>query len=306
MELRHLRYFCAVAERQSFTLAAKHLHVSQSGVSGQIRALEKELGVKLLHRNQRDVFLTAEGAVFFPEAREILAHAERATEMAVRASQGKYGTLSIGLCGPATAPFLPALIREFRQRQPGVTLGLKDINPARQPEALATGVLDIGFTRSIPPEFRKALRSEVFLRERMVVALPSGHTLAKETSIFLKQIASDPIVLYSREESPDLFDMIVGFCKRAKFSPRIADTPALWQSVLTLVEAGEGVAIVPACVQHLRSSAVTFHEVRDRGCTADVILAWRYRQPSATRDGFLSLLREKRPQIERIMRGAAA
>lgn len=306
MELRHLRYLCAVAERQSFTLAAQHLHVSQSGVSGQIRALEKELGVKLLQRNQRDVSLTPEGAVFLPEAQAILAHSERAVEMAVRASQGRYGNLAIGLCGPATAPFLPGLIREFRDREPGVSFALKDISPARQPEALANGAIDIGFTRSMPPEFRKMLRSEIFLREPIVVALPAGHALAGETSIQLSQVASERLIFYSREESSDLFDMIVGFCRRAKFSPRIADTPALWQTVLTLVEAGEGVAVVPACVQHLRSSDVSFHKVRDRGCTVDVVVAWRHRYPSAIRDGFLTLLRARQPLRERTMRGLMA
>lgn len=302
MELRHLRYFCAVAERQSFTHAAQHLHVSQSGVSGQIRALEKEMGVKLLHRNQRDVSLTPEGAIFLTEAQEILAHSARAIDMAVRVSQGHYGNLSIGLCGPATAPFLPGLIREFREQQSGVTLALKDISPVRQPEALANGVIDIGFTRSIPPEFRKVLRSEVFFREPLVVALPSGHALAGEALIQLRQIASDPLVLHAREELPDLFDMIVGLCRRARFSPRVADTPALWQSVLTLVEAGVGVAIVPACVQHLRSQGVTFHKLRDRGCAVDVILAWRHLDANATRDGFLNLLRERRAQIGQLMR----
>src|SRR5271155_3945099 len=119
MELRHLRYFCAVAELQSFTRAARYLHVSQSGVSGQVRDLENEIRVKLLRRNQREVSLTPEGAVFLREAREILQRSERAIEMTVRASRGQFGKLSIGLCGPATAPFLPRLIRGFRKRQPG-------------------------------------------------------------------------------------------------------------------------------------------------------------------------------------------
>src|SRR5271165_346221 len=128
MELRHLRYFCAVAEHQSFTLAARRLHVSQSGVSGQVRDLEKEIGIALLQRNSRQVSLTPEGAIFLREAREILQHSERAVDLAVRASRGQFGKLTIGLCGPATAPFLPRLIRGFRKRQPGVNLSLKDID----------------------------------------------------------------------------------------------------------------------------------------------------------------------------------
>jgi DNA-binding transcriptional LysR family regulator len=108
MELRHLRYFCAVGENQSFTLAARQVHVSQSGVSGQVRDLEKELGVTLLRRNQREVSLTPEGAIFLRETREILARSERAVEMVARASRGQFGELKIGLCGPGNCTISPS------------------------------------------------------------------------------------------------------------------------------------------------------------------------------------------------------
>lgn len=301
MELRHLRYFCAVAEDQSFTLAARRLHVSQSGVSGQVRDLEKEIGVKLLRRTPREVSLTPEGAVFLREAREILKHSERAVELAQRASRGQFGKLNIGLCGPATAPFLPRLIRGFRKRQPGVNVSLKDIDPTHQPEALIQGEIDVGFTRSMPTQFRPLLRSEVLFSEPLVAVFPRGHVLANEQAIHLAQLAADRFVLYSREGAPDLFDAIVALCKKAKFTPNIVDSPNLWQSVLTMVEAGEGIALVPACVQHLRSNGVTFHALRDRGCTFDVVLAWRNNEPDAIRDGFLNLLRTSRPEIERLM-----
>lgn len=301
MELRHLRYFCAVAEYQSFTLAARHLHVSQSGVSGQVRDLETEIGVTLLHRNPRTVSLTPEGAVFLREAREILKHSERAVELALRASRGQFGKLTIGLCGPATAPFLPRLIRGFRKRQPGVNLSLKDIDPMHQPEALIQGQIDIGFTRSMPAQYRQQLRSEVLFSEPLMAALPKGHALANEPVIHVAQLAADRFVLYSREGSPQLFDAIVALCKRAKFSPNLADSPSLWQSVLTMVEAGEGVALVPACVQHLRCNGVSFHSLGDRRCMFDVVLAWRHKEPDAIRDGFLEWLRSNRPEIARQM-----
>ena len=304
MELRHLRYFCAVADHQSFTLAARHLHVSQSGVSGQVRDLEKEIGIALLQRNSRDVSLTPEGAIFLREAREILKHSERAVDLAVRASRGQFGKLTIGLCGPATAPFLPRLIRGFRKRQPGVNLSLKDIDAMQQPEALIQGKIDIGFTRSIPPQFRPLLRSEVLFSEPLVAALPRGHVLSNEQSIQVAQLAADRFVLYSREGAPDLFDAIVTLCKKAKVSPKVADSPNLWQSVLTMVEAGEGVALVPSCVQHLRSNGVTFHALRDRGCMLDVVLAWRNNEADAIRDSFLNLLRSSREEIVRLMQNA--
>jgi DNA-binding transcriptional LysR family regulator len=301
MELRHLRYFCAVAEEQSFTSAARRLHVSQSGVSGQVRDLERELGVTLLRRNQREVMLTAEGAVFLREAQDILTHAQRAVEIVTRASHGQYGKLTIGLCGPATSPFLPRLIREFRRRRPGVMLSLKDIEPAQQPSALANREIDIGFTRSVPGEFRKTLRSEIYFSEPIVAVLPRGHALEDTEAIQLAQLSAERIILYAREGAPELFDAIIAMCRRAKFSPNIVHTPRLWQSVLTMVEAAEGIALVPACVQHLRSNGVSFRALRDKKCQVDVVLAWRQGDPDAIRDGFVNLLRKSRPDIERAM-----
>lgn len=299
MELRHLRYFCAVAEEQSFTSAARRLHVSQSGVSGQVRDLEGELGITLLRRNQREVMLTAEGAVFLREAQDILAHAERAVEMVTRASQGQYGKLTIGLCGPATSPFLPRLIREFRRRQPGVMLSLKDLEPAEQVSALADRDIDIGFTRSVPAEFRKILRSEIYFSEPIIAVLPRGHALERSEAIQLAQLSAERIILHARAGAPELFDAIIAMCRRAKFSPKIVDTPRLWQSVLTMVEAAEGIALVPACVQQLCSNGVSFKTLRDKKSQVDVVLAWRQSDPDAIRDSFVSLLRKSRPDIER-------
>jgi DNA-binding transcriptional LysR family regulator len=302
MELRHLRYFCAVADEQSFTLAARRLHVSQSGVSGQVRDLENELGVSLLRRNQRSVSLTPEGAVFLREARDILERADRAMETVVRASQGHYGKLTIGLCGPATAPFLPRLIREFRRQEPGVRLSLKDLDPAQQPEALVNREIDVGFTRGLPTALRGVLRSEVLFREALVAALPRGHVRANAESISLSELAEDNFVLYARENAPELFDSVVGLCKRARFSPRIVDSPRVWQSVLTMIEAGEGISVLPACIQHLNSRDVVFRALRNRGCEIDVVLAWRADAPDAIREGFLNLLRGNRSEIERLLK----
>jgi DNA-binding transcriptional LysR family regulator len=190
------------------------------------------------------------------------------------------------------------LIREFRERQPGVSLALKDISPALQPEAVANGIIDVGFTRGIPPEFRKIFRSEALFREPLLAALPREHALANRRAIRMSQLAADRFVLYAREGAPEMFDAIIAICKRAKFSPRIAATPTLWQSVLTLLEAGEGVAVVPSCVQQLRSDGVLFNSLLDRGCYADVVLAWRRDKPNAIRDSFLDLLRENRAEIQ--------
>ncbi len=299
MELRHLRYFCAVAEEQSFTLAARRLHVSQSGVSGQVRDLEQELGVALFRRNQRSVSLTPEGSAFLSEARDILERTDRAVEMVAQAAKGRCGRLKVGLCGPATAPFLPRLIREFREREPGISLSLKDLDPAHQPQALVSEEIDVGFTRGIPASLRGTLASEVFFRESLVAALPKGHRLENIDAISLKDLAGDHFVLYARENAPELFDATLSLCKRVRFSPDIVDTPSLWQSVLTMIEAGEGVSIVPESVMHLRSRDVAFRPLRDRGCAIDVVLAWRANAPDAVRESFLALLRTHQAEVKR-------
>jgi DNA-binding transcriptional LysR family regulator len=293
MELRHLKYFCAVAEHRSFTLAAKQLNVSQSGVSGQVRDLEREMGVSLFRRNQREVALTPEGIIFFDEAKEILLRAERAVELVVRASRGQTGKLILGLCGPVTAPILPKLIRRFRKQFPGVAVALRERTPAEQIDALIGGQIDIGFTRSIPTDLKHLVRHEVLFREPVIVALPKGHRLAAEESVPLVRLASEPIVLYCRDAAPAVFDSIVAMCRKAKFSPKIGETPCSWQSVLTMVEAGEGVALVPECVQYLRANDVVFRPIRDGGCRLDAIVVWRRNESNVLLESFLHHLRAK-------------
>jgi DNA-binding transcriptional LysR family regulator len=300
MELRHLRYFCAVAEHGSFTTAARQLNVSQSGVSGQVRDLENEIGVSLLRRNQREVTLTAEGSIFFQEAREILIRADRAVELAVRSSSGVSGTLTVGLCGPATAAFLPKLIRKFRKQFPGVRVALRELTPSEQIEALLNGHIDIAFTRGISAESKALISHELFIREPLVVALPKGHPLTSEQTVALSRLAKERLILWCREGAPEVFDSIVAMCKRAKFSPRIGDTPRSWQSILTMVEADEGVAIVPSAVQYLRADDVVFRPLTDKRCKVDAIIAWRRNESSPVRDSFLELLRAKGAELQRI------
>jgi len=299
MELRHLRYFCAVAEHRSFTTAARQLNVSQSGVSGQVRDLEKEIGVSLFRRNQREVTLTPEGSIFFHEAREILIRADRAVELAVRSSKGMSGTLTVGLCGPATAVFLPKLIQKFRKQLPGVTVALRELNTSEQIDALLNGHIDIAFTRGISVESKALLNHEFFLSEPLVVALPKGHPLVREQAVALNQLSKERLILYFREGSPEVFDSIVAMCKKAKFSPRIGDTPRSWQSILTMVEAGEGVGIVPASVQYLRSDDVVYRPLKDKRCKVDAIIAWRRHESSKIMDSFLDLLRARREEMKR-------
>ncbi len=297
MELRHLRYFVAVADHKSFTAAARHVHVSQSALSGQIRDLEDEIGVTLFERNNRVVSLSPGGEVFLEEARQIISHAERAREMAVRASRGEVGELTIGFCGPATASFLPGCVREFRLHYPGVALSLRDINPAGQLDALLADQIDVGFTRTVPKRYRDALIFELIYQEPVVAVLPISHPLAKQRMIRLRDLADEPFVLYFRDGAPEMFDTIIGMCKKAGFSPRIVDGPDLMQTVLTMVESEQGVSLVPACVRLLGPAGVTFHRLQADKTRLDLVMAAHRGKQSAVQTAFLQLITKQRSTI---------
>jgi DNA-binding transcriptional LysR family regulator len=300
MELRHLRYFCAVAEHRNFTVAARHLNVSQSGVSGQVRDLEEEIGLQLLRRNKREVVLTPGGAVFFDEARDILLRAERAVELAHLACKGQAGKITVGLCGPVTAMFLPRVIRTFRKRHPGVALFVRERAPSEQVDALLSGEIDIGFARSIPSEVKHLLGYELMFREPVILALPKGHPLAQLDAVPVARLASERLILYSRDGAPEVFDSITAMCKKARFSAKVVDTPGSWHSVLTMVESNEGLGLIPECVQYLKGNDIVFRPLRDGGCKLDAIVAWRRNEPSVLQESFLSLVKLKHPEMVRI------
>ncbi len=202
MELRHLRYFRAVAESQGFREAARRLHVVQPALSQTVSDLERELGVRLLTRNSRSVRLTSEGEVFLKEAKDILAHADRSVELARGASRGEIGSLSVGFLGSATAFFLPRIIREFRRRFPGVRLTLREMAPTHQIDEFRAGRLDVGFTRPIPAPDDAWLRSECLYRDSLLAVLPKGHPASTRPVVPVKQLAAEPFVLFHRAGAP--------------------------------------------------------------------------------------------------------
>ena len=301
MELRHLRYFCAVADCKGYSQAARRLHVAQSSVSEQVRDLEREIGVPLLCRDGREVRLTAHGEVFLEEAKEILAHVHRAVEMAQRSLRGEAGTLSIGFMVAATAPFFPQIIREYRNHFPGVRLSLFEMGPVRQMEALAEREIDIGFTRSLEPPFDNALRSECLYNDPILAVLPQSHKLASG-AVPIEALAEERFILYDREAWPGLFDTIIGLCRKAGFSPQVTNS-ALVQTILTLVGAGEGVTLLPASLRYYRPEGLVFCPVAPESPEVSLVMAWRPDQERAVVHEFLELVRAKKPDIQTMMRG---
>jgi DNA-binding transcriptional LysR family regulator len=295
VELRHLRYFVAVAEWKGFSHAARRLYISQSAISEQIADLEREIGVQLLHRNRRQVALTDEGKVFLDEARKLLSSADHAVQMAQRSMRGEVGTLRIGFFTNGIGVFFSRLIREFRVSHPDVKLSLFEMSSRPQMDALANNEIDIAFTRQLDPQFATVLASELLFEEPIVAVLPFDHPLAGGP-VELHMLAPERFVLIDREIWPTLFDSIITLCSSAGFSPQIANTAARWPAVLALVEAGEGVGLVTAGVQRFRFSGVSFCQLTPTR-SIGVTLAWRTNEKSRIVEAFLNLVRNRKERI---------
>ncbi|PYY00722.1 MAG: LysR family transcriptional regulator [Acidobacteria bacterium] len=289
MELRHLRYFTAVVECNGYREASRRLHIAQPSISEAVSGLEDELGLKLFSRTHRNARLTPEGEIFFADAVRILQQAESAIVTAKRAAQGKVGRLSIGFIGSATLSFLPDLIRRYKLEYPNVKLALHDLYPVELDKACDRGEIDVAITRTLSLQRSKNLQSRVLLRDPLVAVLPRSRKL-KRKRIRLADLANERFILFHRQGAPGVFDTIVGACRSQGFSPRVENEPNSMQTILSLVEAEEGVAIVPASTSNLRSNGVQFVRLMPDSLYLDLIVAWPPGEPSVVLRTFLDFL----------------
>lgn len=303
MELRHLRYFCSVVEWNGFSNAARRLHVSQSSVSEQIRDLEREIGVPLFVRSRGSIRLTPEGEAFHLEAKEVLARAQRAVEMARRSGRGEIGAVSIGFIAAATSTFIPEIIREYRQRYPGVRLSLFEMSPHQQMEALSDGSIDIGFSRAIEPPYDEIIQSECLHRDPLLAVLPASHRLAPGP-VAVEDLAHERFLMFQRDAWPGLFDTVLSICRNAGFSPQIVNSSLMMQTLLTLVGAEEGVSILPASIRHFRANSVVYCRLKPDTERVKLVLAYRDGPQGAAQNAFLDLVRERKQQIKNLMQGS--
>jgi len=258
MELRHLRYFVAVAEELHFGRAAARLGIAQPPLSQQIRQLEREIGVDLFVRARR-VALTEPGRVLLMEARAILQRVAAATLAVQRAQRGETGALAVGVVASATYGVVPRIFRTFRARHPDVALTLAVMRSAEQAAALRAGQIQLGLAR--PPFGDETLRSETLLEEPVVVALPGGHRLATRHALRLRALADEPFVLFPRDRRPGWSDFVRGLCRAAGFEPRIGEEATELATAMTLVAAGVGVTLVPASVRELRRTGIDYRPI---------------------------------------------
>ncbi len=299
MELRHLRYFVAVAEEGHVTRAAERLGIQQPPLSQQIRALEAELNVQLFRRKPRGVELTQAGQALYAEAQAILRQVEHAVIATRRTARGEAGRIGLGFTSSASFhPFVPQAIRAYREAHPLVALSLEESGTAELVEALLAERIDAAFVRSPigggvgGPAAGIAVHS--VLEEAMFVALPCGHRLAAPldaTPLELPELAGETFILYRRPVGPGLHDAIIAACDRAGFSPEIGQETPRMLSTLSLVAAGLGVSLVPASMRRLQADGVAYRPL-DGGArlAAPLNLAYRRGETAAAVRGFIALV----------------
>lgn len=292
MELRHLRYFVAVAEELSFGRAAQRLHIAQPPLSRQIRDLERDVGATLFDRGSRGVTLTAAGRAFLPEARLTLAQAERAQRTAQRAALGETGRLRVGFVEAAThSGILPDVLGFFRMHLPAIGLSLLEMDSVQQAEALHESRIDLGLVGSIPPDADRWLHTEPVYVDPLVLAVPHDHPLAGRKRFALRDLAAESFVLVPRYANPVLYDDVIARCREAGFSPRIAQEAAGWHTTVSLVSAGVGIAFVPQSLARLEHAEVGYRSIRDFGVELRLTAIWRQREKSPVRERFVTTLR---------------
>jgi DNA-binding transcriptional LysR family regulator len=296
MELRHLRYFVAVAEELHFRRAAERLHMSQPPLSQQIRQLEEEIGAQLLARNQHSVELTASGAAFLDRAREILDAVEAAALEARRVQRGEVGRLAIGFVGSAMYSVVPELLGAFREQHGDVALRLKELGTTEQLRQLENGRIDVGFVR--PRQPRPGLSIERVYAEPVMVALPDLHPLASAPQVHVPDLTGEPLVLLTRAGSPGLRKTLEQITDQLGGEEIIVQEAAEMQTVIGLVAAGVGISLVPESVRALARHGVTYRPLAEDAPTVELAVAWRTGDDSPVLAAFLALTRAMAPAEE--------
>jgi DNA-binding transcriptional LysR family regulator len=291
MELRHLRYFRAVAEELHFGRAAERLHIAQPPLSQQIRQLERELGVTLLVRSTRKVELTPAGSAYLNRAVAILDAVDDATEQAQRIAEGVEGRLAIGCVGSATYSLLPRLVRALREHLPAVEVSVRGemLAPA-QISALLAGEIDLALLR--PPVDQSGVMLETVRRDRLLVALPEGHALALRDELSIADLRDAEFVAHAGHGRSVMNSVLTAMCADAGFVPRVRHEVEETSTLVTLVAAGLGVAIVPDPTAALDIAGVCYRPLIGDRLGVDLVAARAVQSNSPLIERVLAILRQ--------------
>ncbi|MDF5951021.1 LysR substrate-binding domain-containing protein [Pseudomonas aeruginosa] len=300
MELRHLRYFIAVAEELHFGRAAERLGISQPPLSQQIQALEEEIGARLFERTNRRVELTDAGRLFLDESRQVLAQVDKAVLLARRAHLGELGELKIGFT--SSAPFtstIPSSIHAFRKAYPDVHLDLQETSSRQVLKALLEESLQVGVIR--PLALPDAVHWVELFREPLVAVLRADHPLAagSEDGLAIAALAEEPFVFFPRSYGTGLYDQVIALTRQAGFSPRIAQEASEAMTIIGLVSAGLGVSILPASFRRTRVDGVVYRTLSDPEATTAVWLVRRQNEGSPLALSFIDLVTREAASLRR-------
>jgi DNA-binding transcriptional LysR family regulator len=295
LELRHLRYFVAVAEELHFSRAAQRLRIAQPPLSQQIRKLEEHIGCSLFTRNSRMVALTAAGETLLERSRYILRRLDEDLESVRRVGRGEIGTLTVGFIGSAMLTVLPALISSYRKRFAKVDLRLRELTTSSLVDAIRQGAVDLGFLRDAGTA--EGLILETVVAERFVIALAEKHPLAKRKKISLIDLKNDSLILFARELGPLAWDKTIALCETSGFRPAIVQDAPEWLTVLRLVSSGLGFSIAPACVATIRTPGVVCRELTKCRLLTNIELARRSDHLNPIMETFLAEARNTFRQV---------
>jgi DNA-binding transcriptional LysR family regulator len=273
-ELAQLRCFTTVATELNFRRAAERLNMTQPPLSRQIQLLEHHLGVELFTRSTRSVALTAAGRAFFIEAQTLLEHAQQAALAARRIAEGDIGSVTISFVGSAVYEFLPKVIAEARLNQPHVKISLTEMNTYSQHEALRARRIDLGIVRA--PLLQAGYETECLVREPFVLAVPGSHPLASLAAVSVQDLDAQPFLMYSHSAYPPFNELLTGTLRSAQVAPEYVQWLGSSLTILALVNAGMGLALVPRCATNVVFKNVVFRDIDlGEGVQSELHLVWR-------------------------------
>ncbi len=297
MDLRHMRYFIAVANELHFTKAAETLRIAQPAISRQIKDLEEEIGAPLITRSGRRIALTHAGRVFYDRAMLALQAAESAVVETQRAQRGEIGSIAVGFFEQSAYTLLPPILRSYRSKFPGVDIQLRLFTVTQQARALLSGDTDVALVRTIKnfDQSAKVLAdfdSHMLYREKFVMAIPETHHFSKRESVSLSACKHEMFVGYARTMAPDFHAMVMKVCASHGYSPRISLEVGQSYTLIGLISAGTGIALVPASMQKMKFEGVLFKRLADELPDVEIHLVWRKGKISPLLSGFVNTATE--------------
>jgi DNA-binding transcriptional LysR family regulator len=293
MELRHLRYFIAVADELSFSRAAKRLQIAQPPLSQQIQALEAQLKVQLFNRDKRPIQLTKAGQAFLEEARPTLANLEQAIRKTQRIYQGELNYLTVGFTSSMANDVLPNILRTFWQRYPEIDLILREASSGSQIQELRDRQTDIIFVYQTPALTEaKDLEVTLLSEETLVAVLPQHHPLTAKSTISLIDLEHEEFVMPLRPVVSGLSEQIYALCDQAGFVPKVAQEAIFMMTILGLVAGEMGISILPSSAQNLRREGVTYRPIQEEAIANPLMIAWQQENSSPILKKFINIAKE--------------